>query len=113
MNREEMMRKLTSGILAVGLFLAVGFTSANAQDVTDEDVATTIDVLANDGGLFDGGIVVTIDTNPTNGILFTVDSDHDGSLALNTVIPEPASMLLFGSGLFGLVGAHIRKRKNA
>lgn len=33
-----MMRKLTSGILAVGLFLAVGFTSANAQDVTDGDI---------------------------------------------------------------------------
>jgi len=32
------MRKLTSGILAVGLLLAVGFTSANAQDVTDKDI---------------------------------------------------------------------------
>jgi hypothetical protein len=33
-----MMRKLTSGILAVGLLLAIGFTSANAQDVTDNDI---------------------------------------------------------------------------
>jgi uncharacterized protein YifE (UPF0438 family) len=33
-----MMRKLTSGILAVGLLLVVGFTSANAQDVTDQDI---------------------------------------------------------------------------
>jgi len=32
------MRKLTSGILALGLVLAVGFTNANAQDVTDEDL---------------------------------------------------------------------------
>ena len=31
------MRKLTNGILAFGL-LFVGFASANAQDVTDEDV---------------------------------------------------------------------------
>ena len=32
-----MMRKLTNGILALGLVF-VGFASANAQDVTDEDV---------------------------------------------------------------------------
>lgn len=34
-----MMKKLTSGILALGVFLAVGLTSANAQDeVTDADI---------------------------------------------------------------------------
>ena len=32
------MRKLMNGSLALGLLLAVGFTSANAQDVTDEDL---------------------------------------------------------------------------
>jgi len=37
-------------------------------------------------------------------------SDHDGSVSLG-VVPEPASMLLFGSGLFGLVGAGIKKRR--
>lgn len=33
-----MMRKLASGILALGVVLVFGFSSANAQDVTDEDV---------------------------------------------------------------------------
>ena len=33
-----MMRKLMNGMLALGLLLAVGFTSVNAQDVTDKDV---------------------------------------------------------------------------
>lgn len=33
-----MMKKLASGVLALGLLLAVGITSANAQDVTDEDI---------------------------------------------------------------------------
>ena len=33
-----MMRKMTNAVLALGLLLAVGFTSANAQDVTDEDI---------------------------------------------------------------------------
>lgn len=32
------MRKLTKGLLVFGLLLAVGFTNANAQDVTDEDL---------------------------------------------------------------------------
>ena len=32
------MKKLTSGMLALGLLLAVGFTSVYAQDVTDEDL---------------------------------------------------------------------------
>ena len=33
-----MMKKLTSGMLALGLLLAVALTSANAQDVTDQDL---------------------------------------------------------------------------
>jgi hypothetical protein len=33
-----MMRKLASGILAVGVLMVVGITSANAQDVTDQDI---------------------------------------------------------------------------
>lgn len=35
---EKMMKKLMNGILALGVLLAVGFTSANAQDVTDQDI---------------------------------------------------------------------------
>jgi hypothetical protein len=33
-----MMKKLTSGVLAVGMLLAVGFANVYAQDVTDEDL---------------------------------------------------------------------------
>ena len=33
-----MMRKLMNGMLVLGLLLAVGFPSVNAQDVTDKDV---------------------------------------------------------------------------
>jgi uncharacterized protein YifE (UPF0438 family) len=33
-----MMRKLTSGVLATGLFVLVAFTGVNAQEVTDKDI---------------------------------------------------------------------------
>ena len=33
-----MMKKLTRGVLALGMLLAVGFTGVYAQDVTDEDL---------------------------------------------------------------------------
>ena len=33
-----MMKKLMNGMLALGLLLAVGLSSANAQDVTDKDL---------------------------------------------------------------------------
>ncbi len=32
------MRKITNGLLALGLLLTIGFTSVNAQDVTDVDI---------------------------------------------------------------------------
>lgn len=32
------MRKITNGLLVLGLLLTVGFTSVNAQDVTDVDI---------------------------------------------------------------------------
>jgi hypothetical protein len=37
-NQVVMMKKLTSGVLTLGLLLSVGFASAFAQDVTDEDL---------------------------------------------------------------------------
>jgi hypothetical protein len=44
---------------------------------TDEDVAVTIDVLGNDTGLGDGGLVVTIESAPASG---TATVNPDGTI---------------------------------
>ncbi|MCW3808091.1 Calx-beta domain-containing protein, partial [Plebeiibacterium marinum] len=59
---------------------------------TDEDVPVTINVLTNDSGLEDGGLVVTIVAQPENGsvvvnedntLTITPDSDVSGSITFD------------------------------
>jgi VCBS repeat-containing protein len=61
--------------------------AVNDTPTTDEDVAATIDVLANDTGLGDGGLVVTIisdpfagtaTVNPDNSVTYTPDPNWNG-----------------------------------
>jgi hypothetical protein len=49
-----MMRKMTNAVLALGLLLAVGFTSANAQDVTDEDIKNYAIIELAKNSIIDG-----------------------------------------------------------
>ena len=73
------------------------------------DGTTDIADMLENQGWFDFNATTNTNTAQIAGQGTTIHATNAANA--DVFVPEPASMLLFGSGLFGLVGAGIKKRK--
>ncbi|MBU0966271.1 MAG: PEP-CTERM sorting domain-containing protein [Proteobacteria bacterium] len=96
---------------AVGVWnsKAVDFNDATAWSIAGGGSASFTDVISNADGLF-----ISMDTSNWSGTNW-YESRIDNVVVNGTSapVPVPATMLLFGTGLAGLVGSRIRRSKKA
>ena len=101
---------------AATLTAAGGIDSLINVNLTGANVFTDIDSsLASLDGLFAiGGYLSTIDSDKTE-VLFNGTGGPDFLMSVltieTTIVPVPAAVWLFGSGLIGLIGVAMRKSR--
>jgi hypothetical protein len=107
----DLMITLTSPTSSQIIFngLLTGFLNKGAQGFNLVFTNTPANVTWS-AGAGPGSAIITVNNVSANGgvDLFNVS----GSITAQ-VTPEPATMFLFGTGLFGLLGAARRRRKNS
>jgi len=52
-------------------------------------------------------------TNATGHHQYEMETNFNDSVCVPASVPEPTTMLLFGTGLAGLAGSRIRRKKKA
>jgi hypothetical protein len=80
--------------------------------------AATNSILLGDLDFLFSSLVGTTNLGDIDGISILVDQQRGGDVSIDgiitierTVVPAPATMLLFGSGLIGLIGYERKKLK--
>jgi hypothetical protein len=93
-------------------FLADGDRDFNELVGSLVKIAVAIDQNTNNASNTAGPCGDNNPATPCNpgDVLFVVDSDHDGSISFN-LIPEPASLLMFGIGFLALGGISLVSRR--
>jgi fibronectin-binding autotransporter adhesin len=91
------------GTLNVTETVAGSFLSANIGD--------TWTLITYSGDLTNNGLELGAMPTLSSGRLFAVDVATPGKVSLMVVVPEPGTLALLASGLFGLIAYAWRKRK--
>ena len=97
------------GAVSVWNSKAVDFNNATEWSISGGGSASFIDVISNADGVF-----ISMDTSNWSGTNW-YESRIDNVVINGTSapVPEPTTMLLFGTGLAGLVGSRLRRKKKA
>ena len=104
-----------SGTLISADLSAFGYGGTDAAGTMDFLLANITGDMAAFGDVWGGIIINTTTLSPatgnwdTGGLDFTADFSASG-VAVNTTVPVPAAVWLFGSGLIGLIGLGRRLR---
>jgi hypothetical protein len=98
----------------------------NKDIIIDTRAGSNISFIMANPSWIDTPLYLTIDSDEHwfiyNDIVFDADTNsmvstsisHDGAFVgrhVDDPVPEPATMLLFGTGIAGIVGIRLRKKK--